>query len=116
MELQVRIELENWRLRARKGEPSAECRHRISECLKLFKSAQETQDSLIEKEKSRLANYGNLVDGNAMKKDSLLKLKARLRFFSILNKQHESLLEMVRKDVQDCRLICRKMTDDPHIR
>ena len=111
LEMEVRVELDNWRLRAKKGAPSAECKHRISECLKRFKVAQEMQDILIDREKTRLGQHANQIS-----KDSMLKLKNRLQFFSLLNKQHESLLEMVRKDVQDCRSICRNIPDDSHIR
>ncbi len=107
LEVQVRIELQNWRLRAKKGESSAECRHRISECLKMFKCVQETQDALIEKEKSRINSYGSDIG-----EDAVRNLKARLKFFSVLNEQHEALLEMVRRDVQDCRAICRKVGDE----
>ncbi|XP_065068115.1 uncharacterized protein LOC135693523 isoform X1 [Rhopilema esculentum] len=113
LELQIRVELDNWRSRAKAGAPTAECRHRLSVYLKRFKTAQETQDILIEKEKTRLGNYENECD-----EDKVNELKNKLKFFSVLNKQHEKLLEMVRQDVQDCRAICRKFTenDDSQIR
>eukprot|EP00794_Sanderia_malayensis_P015976 gene15976-17585_t len=105
LELQIRMELENWRGNAKRGAPSAECRQRISEYLKLFKQAQETQDSFIEKEKLRL-----LCQGNGMSKEIQRKLKARLRFFSILNRQHEVLLEMASTTRRDIKYVIEKWT------
>ena len=112
LESQIRIELDNWRARAKKGEPTTENRHRLSVYLKRFKAAHETQDILIEREKMRLYSYGNEADSRRV-----FELKDKLRFFSVLNKKHETLLEMVRQDLQDCRSICRKLNDDDsHVR
>ena len=112
LESQIRIELDNWRARAKKGEPTTESRHRLSLYLKKFKAAHETQDILIEREKVRLCSYGKEADSRRV-----FELKDKLRFFSVLNKQHETLLEMVRQDLHDCRSICRKSKDDDsHVR
>jgi len=103
LEMQIRVELDNWRTRAKKGAPTTECRHRLSIFLKGFKVAQEAQDILIEKEKLKLKSFENEYS-----KAKVLVLKSKLKFFAMLNKQHEKLLEMVRQDVLDCRSICRQ--------
>ena len=103
LEMQIRVELDNWRTRAKKGAPTTECRHRLSIFLKGFKVAQEAQDILIEKEKLAIKNFENEYS-----KAKVLVLKSKLKFFAMLNKQHEKLLEMVRQDVLDCRSICRQ--------
>ena len=107
LEMQIRVELDNWRTLAKKGAPTVECRHRLSVFLKGFKAAQETQDLLIEKEKQRISSCENEYN-----KTKVHVLKNKLKFFAILNKQHEKLLEMVRQDVLDCRSICRPNSDD----
>ena len=105
LEMQIRAELSNWRSRAKRGAPTSECRHRLSVLLKGFKVAQEMQDLLIEKEKQRLSNcHFGTVKAHT--------LEDKLKFFSLLNKQHESILEMVRQDVLDCRSICRQNSDE----
>ena len=103
LEMQIRVELDNWRTRAKKGTPTTECRHRLSVFLKGFKMAQEAQDVLIEKEKQRINSFENEYS-----KTTVIVLKNKLKFFAVLNKQHEKLLEMVRQDVLDCRSICRQ--------
>lgn len=107
LEMQIRVELDNWRTRAKKGAPTTECRHRLSVFLKGFKVAQETQDLLIEKEKQRVNSFEKEYS-----KTKVIVLKNKLKFFAILNKQHEKLLEMVRQDVLDCRSICRQNYED----
>ena len=105
-ELQIRIELENWRIRAKRGEPTSECKHRISELLTKFRNSQESQDILIEREKVRLNAYKNVITD-----EMTAKIRTRLKFFSSLNREHESLLDLVRQDVQDCKALCNRFGD-----
>lgn len=107
LEMQIRLELDNWKTCAKNGAPTSECRYRLSMLLKGFKAAQQTQDILIEKEKQRISS-----NENEYSKPKVHMLKNKLKFFALLNKQHEKLLEMVRQDVLDCRSICRQNYGD----
>ncbi|KAK3733069.1 hypothetical protein QZH41_008404 [Actinostola sp. cb2023] len=106
IQVQIRMEVLNWRKRAQNGNEVDECREQILAMLSRFRSAQEKQDHLIEKEKLRLDAFRNCIN-----EDTTNRIKSRLTFFCRLNRQHEALLELVRQDVQDCKNICRRYQD-----
>lgn len=97
------MEVITWRTKAKNGEDGTEYREKILGFLSEFRDAQTQQDVLIEKEKLRLDAFRNCIND-----DTTNRIKNRLNFFCKLNKQHEALLELVRQDVQDCKMICKK--------
>lgn len=105
-QVQVRTEVHNWQKLAKNGDEGTECREKILGLLSKFREAQRQQDLLIEKEKLRLDAFRNCIN-----EDTTNRIKKRLTFFQKLNKQHEALLEHVRQDIQDCRMICKKFSD-----
>ena len=105
-QVQVRTEVHNWQKLAKNGDEGTECREKILGLLSKFREAQRQQDLLIEKEKLRLDAFRNCIN-----EDTTNRIKKRLTFFQKLNKQHEALLEHVRQDIQDCRMICKKFND-----
>ena len=105
-QVQVRTEVHNWQKLAKNGDEGTECREKILGLLGKFREAQRQQDLLIEKEKLRLDAFRNCIN-----EDTTNRIKKRLTFFQKLNKQHEALLEHVRQDIQDCRMICKKFSD-----
>jgi len=106
LQVQVRTEVHNWQKLAKNGDEGTECREKILGLLSKFREAQRQQDLLIEKEKLRLDAFRNCIN-----EDTTNRIKKRLTFFQKLNKQHEALLEHVRQDIQDCRMICKKFND-----
>lgn len=104
--MQVRAEVHNWQKVTKSGDEGTECRERILGLLSKFREAQKQQDMLIEKEKLRLDAFRNCIN-----EDTTNRIKKRLTFFQKLNRQHEALLEHVRQDIQDCRMICKKFND-----
>jgi len=106
LQVQVRTEVHNWQKLTKNGDEGAECREKILGLLSKFREAQRQQDLLIEKEKLRLDAFRNCIN-----EDTTNRIKKRLTFFQKLNKQHEALLEHVRQDIQDCRMICKKFND-----
>ena len=95
-----------WQQRAKNGDEGVECKEKILGLLAKFRDVQQSQDNLIEKEKLRLDAFRNCIN-----EDTTNRIKSRLEFFVQLNKQHETLLELVRQDVQDCKTICKKYQD-----
>ena len=106
LQVQVRTEVHNWQKLTKNGDEGTECREKILGLLSKFREAQRQQDLLIEKEKLRLDAFRNCIN-----EDTTNRIKKRLTFFQKLNKQHEALLEHVRQDIQDCRMICKKFND-----
>lgn len=106
LETQIRVELEKWREKARDGKPRDECRRNVVGLLSQFKASQLSQDALITKEKNRLDAFRNVVN-----EDTSQRLKARLEFFSQLNKEHDNLLYLFREDSQECQAICKKYSE-----
>ena len=106
LESQIRLELENWRTKARNGTPRDECRRNVIGLLSQLKASQLAQDELISKEKHRLDAFRNVVN-----EDTTERLKMRLDFFSHLNKEHDKLLYLFREDSQECKAICKKYSD-----
>ncbi|EDO30238.1 predicted protein [Nematostella vectensis] len=105
--VEIRMEVLEWRKRARQGEVSVDdCRDKILGLLSRFRDVQQQQDKLIEKERFRLDAFRNSIN-----EDTTSRIKSRLNFFCKLNRQHEALLELVRQDVQDCKNICRQYND-----
>ena len=78
LESQIRLELENWRTKARNGTPRDECRRNVIGLLSQLKASQLAQDELISKEKHRLDAFRNVVN-----EDTTERLKMRLEFFHI---------------------------------
>ncbi|EDO47905.1 predicted protein [Nematostella vectensis] len=106
-QVEIRMEVLEWRKRARQGEVSVDdCRDKILGLLSRFRDVQQQQDKLIEKERFRLDAFRNSIN-----EDTTSRIKSRLNFFCKLNRQHEALLELVRQDVQDCKNICRQYND-----
>ncbi|XP_032225892.1 uncharacterized protein LOC5501706 isoform X1 [Nematostella vectensis] len=107
IQVEIRMEVLEWRKRARQGEVSVDdCRDKILGLLSRFRDVQQQQDKLIEKERFRLDAFRNSIN-----EDTTSRIKSRLNFFCKLNRQHEALLELVRQDVQDCKNICRQYND-----
>ena len=106
LESQIRMELENWRTKARNGTPRDDCRRNVIGLLSQLKASQLAQDELISKEKHRLDAFRNVVN-----EDTTERLRMRLDFFSHLNKEHDKLLYLFREDSQECKTICKKYSD-----
>lgn len=106
LEAQIRLEVQKWRDKAQNGKPRDECRRNIIGLLSQFKASQLSQDALIAKEKNRMDAFRNVVN-----EDTTQRLKARLEFFSHLNKEHDNLLCLFREDSQECKAICKKYSE-----
>lgn len=106
LQVQIRTEVHNWQKVAKNGDEGIECREKILGFLSQFREAQKQQDVLIEKEKLRLDAFRNCIN-----EDTTNRIKKRLTFFQKLNKQHEALLEHIRQDIQECRMICKRFND-----
>ena len=106
LEMQIRMEVQKWREKAQSGKPRDECRRNVIGLLSQFKASQLSQDALIAKEKKRLDTFRNVIN-----EDTTERLKARLEFFSQLNKEHDSMLYLFREDSQECKSICKKYSE-----
>ncbi|XP_046845157.1 uncharacterized protein LOC124439004 isoform X2 [Xenia sp. Carnegie-2017] len=106
LESQIRMELEKWRGKHCKDASRDECRQNIIGLLSELKTSQLTQEEMITKEKIRLDAFRNLVN-----EDTTERLKVRLNFFSLLNKEHDKLLYLFREDSRECKAICKKHSD-----
>ena len=95
----LRLELQKWRVKQKQqNDTHIAQKHRIFSLLNRFRSLHEEQNVLIQKEKVRLELLRqNLEDRNVK------RVRNRLKYFILLNNEHEQLISKIREDAISCK-------------
>lgn len=106
IQTRLRMELQKWWLKQRDQDDSlSEQKHRIFSLLHRFRCIQQDQNTLIQKEKVRFYLLKNNMDPKDLK-----KMRNRLKYFIMLNQEHESIISKLREDCVGCRGTSDKVT------
>ena len=95
----LRLELQKWRVkRKQQNDTHSAQKHRIFSLLNRFRSLHEEQNVLIQKEKVRLELLRQNLEDCSVK-----RIRNRLKYFILLNNEHEQLISKIREDAISCK-------------
>lgn len=112
IEEKLRVALEKLRVTSSNmdgEEMTSEDKHYVMRLISQFRNAQEEQNVLIQKEKLRFqmmkSELGSGGGGTSDYKANLRKMRNRLKYFIVLNQDHERIIDKIREDNRGSRKI-----------
>jgi len=96
----LRFLIREWKKNVKERQPAPETRQEIYALLSRFRTLQEEQNILIQRERARMEAIEAEQGEHAAN-----KLRKRIQYFNILNEQNQSLISKVQKDSLTCRAI-----------